>query len=219
MKLAEALAKAQAELGNIPKDAINKHMNQPYTSAETMIEHCRKALHKHNIAVVCMKRSSVKEAGMLHSVFRVMCGEEHIEMEYDMPIVEGRGTPLDKATAAASTYTLTYFLRDLMLAPRGESIEDIGKDQEKGAAGKPEKPAPDVAERRKLLIAEIESFTGLKQTDKANFPKAVGMILTRIGYADSKIGTMDAASLNDALQEIKLKRSEGMMWEDLKTPI
>jgi hypothetical protein len=227
MKLTEALVKAQQELGNVPKDAFNKHLNQGYTSSETMIELCRNALNKAGITAICFERRFSQEAGLLTSKFRLVgASDDAIEFVFDMPVLENSGMKLDKAVAAAQTYSLAYFLRDLLLAPRGESVEarEDGPAQPATTTTQPAptpkpKPTKDVSEAQKNFITQVESFTGLVRTDKKEFPKAIAHVLSWIGYPDQKVATMDAASLTDAYEELKLRASEGKTYDDIKVPI
>lgn len=45
------------------------------------------------------------------------------ELVLDIPIVERKGMPADKAALAATTTGITYFLRDLLMLPRGDEDE------------------------------------------------------------------------------------------------
>jgi len=41
----------------------------------------------------------------------------------EFPAIEKKGTPADKAVAAALTTSLNYFLRDLLMIPRSEEFD------------------------------------------------------------------------------------------------
>lgn len=49
------------------------------------------------------------------------------DMISDIPVVERKGMPADKAALAASTTSITYFLRDLLMLPRGgeDEIDEV----------------------------------------------------------------------------------------------
>ena len=214
-KLAEALVKAQKDLASVPHDAVNSYMKQSYTSAEKMIECCRKALHAHGISVVCVERVVTPESHMLRSVFRAMNAEEHIESKYDMAIEVSKGTPLDKAIAVASTFTLTYYLRDLLLAPRGESVEERD-DNDAGGKKAGEKPPQEVAAAGKKFMSAIVKWTGIARTDK-KFTPAANKIARWLNYGDVK--NMTADELLAATDKLQAEIANGREWHEIETPI
>lgn len=135
--LAAALVVAQTHAVSVGKDARNSHMGYRYASAEAIIAEAKEALALAGIAVVPLSSSLLHDdaqwtavgiSAVLSSTWRVLHGEsgEHVDMASQWPVVPEKGRPPDKATAAARTASLGYFLRDLLQLPRVE--EDTGLD-------------------------------------------------------------------------------------------
>lgn len=148
--LFDALAKAQAAARPVEKDGRNKFHNYNYVSAEAMIADAKEILAAHGLGImpvrsdllpnpgltimVSTKQDGPKEysaAGLLASTWLVIHGEsgETHEISGSWPIVPESGRPLDKATAAARTASLSYLLRDLLQLPRVE--EGTGLDDDR----------------------------------------------------------------------------------------
>jgi len=123
-----ALLEAQQALAAVAKTARASYGGEAqyaYVSADEMITQARRALHG---AGLVLYRSGMRLCGSREAA------HTHIECDYALChiatgqcvqftgipwyIVEARGRPLDKALATASTTSLSYFLRDLLLVPR-----------------------------------------------------------------------------------------------------
>lgn len=139
-EIAKALCEAQAEVGGVEKGSRNEHQRFSYTSIESMIVATRGPLRKAGLAVLptahrIVDSTLVTEWLLLHT------SGESLPMRYDMPIVEGKGRPMDKAASASASQALNYLLRDLLLLPRGEREDIDGRDDsghEPGAARVPQ---------------------------------------------------------------------------------
>lgn len=140
-----ALLQAQKAVQSIEKDAYNKFAGYWYTSAEKMVEECRKALHDAGLTV--SRRSwAVRNDPALPSMPILVSqmilthpasgDDQRSIIEY--PVCEGKGKPMDKALSGALTTSLAYWLRDLLLIPRFEEEvdKDSGGGQQKPPAGK-----------------------------------------------------------------------------------
>lgn len=145
-KLYAALVLAQRAIRSVDKDAQNKFAGYTYASSEAMIEEARKALAGAGLAVFCVEhtirppameavieiRSDGKErpsgphmVSILVSRYRLAHESgEFLDSVLEWPIVPEKGRPSDKATASALTTQLAYYLRDLLLMPRGLDADD-----------------------------------------------------------------------------------------------
>lgn len=151
--LASALAKAQGAAQAVGKDATNEHHRYAYASAEAIIDEARSALSSHGLAVSQLS-SALRQVGQ-HLVLRTEYLLQHeaggrLRWGRDWFVIEGKGRPFDRASAAALTSSLAYALRDLLLLPRddqaaGEAAMDRRDDrdhephrQAAGPRGEPE---------------------------------------------------------------------------------
>lgn len=140
--LAAALARAMMAVSGVEKGARNKFHGYDYVSADQMVAHCRAALANEGIAVVPTShrinairipyveegKSGRKEKEAPASIvceYLVMGHGEAYQMVSEVPLCPEAGRPIDKAVFAAKTEALGYVLRDLLLVPRGEGIDDI----------------------------------------------------------------------------------------------
>lgn len=142
-----ALVRAQAKIEAVAKDAKNKFQGYDYASSEAIIEEARKALSEAGLAVFPIGQSIIgplstpaaqsddkeerKPPGPheVSSVLRTFRLAESVSCEYQdtafsWPVVPEKGRPADKALASALTSSLAYYLRDLLLMPRGVSPTD-----------------------------------------------------------------------------------------------
>ncbi len=133
--LAERLVRAQQSAQAVTKDARNEFHKYDYVSSESIIREAREALHSAGLSVVCVSsnvdRSS--EAALLIAIYRVQSvSGEGMDMHYETPIVPDKGRPMDKAVGAARTYSLSYFLRDLLLLPRVDKRDEVDQRDDTG---------------------------------------------------------------------------------------
>lgn len=121
--LSKALLKAQAEVAGVVKNARNEFAKYDYVSADGMVGQLRSALISNGLL---FNRSSWFVEGTLvrsnFSLIHVESGEER-NFVADVPIVETKGRPADKAVLGAVTTALSYTLRDLLLVPRVDELE------------------------------------------------------------------------------------------------
>jgi len=122
-KLAAALCQAQGEVGGVQKGSQNTHQRFNYTSIEEMVVATRGPLRRAGL-VVMPTAHRVEGEVLVTEWLLVHTSGESMPLRYDMPIVPGKGRPMDKAASASASQALNYLLRDLLLLPRGEA-EDI----------------------------------------------------------------------------------------------
>lgn len=120
----QSLLEAQRSIVNIEKKSENKFGNYKYTSCEDMIEHCRSALHDHSLVLLTLGSELINDAsGIICSVsyqlVHILTGDK-ADFVFPMPVVLGKGMPLDKAYCASLSTNLAYFLRNLLLVKRGD---------------------------------------------------------------------------------------------------
>jgi len=122
--LESALWNAQKDIEGVGKGAYNDFSKYKYTSAEEMLSACRTALHGAGLTV---RRTGFcyNEKLDVTSTIRLT---HHESDQFELSIIEfpaiiKKGTPSDKAIAAALTTSLSYYLRDLLLLPRSEEFD------------------------------------------------------------------------------------------------
>lgn len=119
--LAGALALAQQKCKPARKDGRNSHHGYRYATADAIIAEAKAALAETGLALipseVALNRT---ESGL--ELFRrftlVHVSGQSMPIQCAWPVEVDRGRPLDKATAAAATTSLSYMLRDLLMIPR-----------------------------------------------------------------------------------------------------
>jgi hypothetical protein len=163
--LYEALLRAQTSLSSVLKDARNSFSNYNYVSSESMILEARAALLKEGLV---LRRSSwhFDQGGTIPTVSMrfVLAHPESGQMTEDeaqFPVIEKKGTPSDKALAAALTSGLSYYLRDLLLLARSD--EEMDKRNDNGDGDEPVyKGTNEQNEFIRKMIAEL----GIEAKDK-----------------------------------------------------
>lgn len=150
-KLAAALVAAIRACKAVPHDATGQFggsKDKAYTSSEAIFEEARKALADNDLAVIPLRATVngseregpdrfelVQERLLLHS------SGEALVCSSAWPIVPGAGRPLDKATAAADTLSLSYFLRDLLQLPRVDPADEVNQRDDSGRQPAAQDPA------------------------------------------------------------------------------
>lgn len=146
--LAVALVAAQRQARAVEKGGkfAGGSVKYNYASTESIIEEARDALSSNGLSVfpAMSKVAYMEGRPVLLSQYELLHSSgESRRVEYDTPIVEGAGRPLDKATATARTYALGYFLRDLLLLPRVEAGTDVSARDDSGHVPGPRAPRRD----------------------------------------------------------------------------
>lgn len=139
-QLAAGLLKAQQVCKAARKDAYNNFHRYHYASSEAVIIEGRAALAEGGLALMPIEQvvngHEAKGADRYELVRKFLLihtsGQARL-IAVAWPIVEDKGRPLDKATAIASTLSLSFLLRDLLLMPRVDDSDE--------AAGRDDRPA------------------------------------------------------------------------------
>ena len=141
-----ALLRAQGAVTAIGKhDRNTQGGGYDYTSSETLIGVCGKALNNAGLTCVRLKvavgewsehalttRSGVQQmfTAAVQMVFRVAHAESGFceDHRFEFPaVVNSAGKPFDKAVAGALTASEGYFLRDLLMVSRGHDQYDLDR--------------------------------------------------------------------------------------------
>jgi hypothetical protein len=147
---AKALAEAQQKSKAVPHDQRNAFHKYDYTSAEAIIAEAKEILGACGLSLLPLEQTVnghdregpdrfelVRKFLLLHS------SGESVPIMLCWPIVPDKGRPLDKATGAAATTSLAYFLRDLLLMPRVDRADDVaGRDDRSREQSTPRQPSP-----------------------------------------------------------------------------
>lgn len=131
-RLAAALGKAQAACKPVSHDAHNTHQNYAYTSSEAIIAEGKQALASAGLSLLPVRQSlngwerHGEDRFELERHFLLLHSSgETLPLCVHWPVCPGKGRPLDKATAAAATLSLSYLLRDLLLMPRVDPADEV----------------------------------------------------------------------------------------------
>jgi hypothetical protein len=136
-KISEALAKAQAELTNPPKNKENPHFKSKYVDLSDGLDCVRKVLSKNHIAFV---QSTTIVDGMIVMHTRLM----HISGEWLESIYPVSGLDKHQAMGSAMTYARRYSLF-AMVGIAGEDDDDGNTASDTVA----KKPAPKIVQMPK----------------------------------------------------------------------
>lgn len=134
-KIAAALVAAQRAGRAVALDGQNKHQQYKYATAEAIIEEGRAALNSVGLAVMATAWSTAEQSGFPHVVVEYLVvhdSGESVACRCSTPIEVGKGRPPDKASLAALTGNLAYFLRALLLLPRDDNAAAIDQRDDRG---------------------------------------------------------------------------------------
>lgn len=139
-KVVQALARAQAEVGDVAHDKENQFHGYRYTSAEAIIRAGREAATKGRLVLAVLgTRWEPLELPLLQVEIDILLGcadsGESTQFRVIYPGQVEKGRPADKAAAAAVTLGLSYALRNLLLIPRVADHEDVSARDDTGERG------------------------------------------------------------------------------------
>ena len=177
-----ALVAAQTSAAAVGKDAKNSHQGYKYASSEAIITEARVALNSAGLAVYRVASSVEWEpATVVESrngpktirIGKVLCtynlahvGGETLVLHSETPCVTEAGRPEDKAVATALTYSLGYFLRDLLLLPRVEEGHEVDQRDDRQYAPPPPVDYNAIAAAFAARIMGAESDAEIKAVGK-----------------------------------------------------
>lgn len=166
-KLAHALLEAQRAIQGVAKDARNEHHRFAYASADAMVGECRTALHSAGLVAYRPSWTLSEDLGVVTcqmALLHAESGEERV-WQLSYPLVPDKGRPIDKALAGALSSSLGYWLRDLLLVPRGldHQVEARDDSQRKSVrrAEMTEAMRASIVERYRRKIAEAPDAAAL----------------------------------------------------------
>jgi len=175
-KIATALLQAQKTAEAVGKSSRNTFAKFNYASAESMIAECREALHGAGLSLIGHDQEAITlETGepiLRASYILLHESGESMRIRRDLPIVVGKGRPMDKALLGAATETLGYLIRDLLLVPRQET--DVSGRDDTERRSKP-KPAPKV-ERRPDDVTKALGWIADAEGDQTALDECAKMI-------------------------------------------
>ena len=187
--LYRALLTAQQAVARVPREGRSQH--GPYATAGDVIEIARTTLHAQGLLLVALASEVVfRSSGETRETVDRRTGEvqvrtlagswvsrtswalvhagsgESIVRAQEWPIVHQRGRELDLATPATQTIALKYLLRDLLLYPEGE---DVQEEREEPAERQAERSRPEPLDDR---IAELVAL-GWDAASSSDLPEPV----------------------------------------------
>lgn len=132
-KLATALKDFQAEVGNVPKDAVNPFFKSKYASLESVVETVKPILAKHGLSYAQFP-SNVTTNGVIYgsALTTILMHESGDWLEATTLLIAKDQTPQGQGSA------ITYMRRYALSAVLGIATED---DDDGNEASKPETTA------------------------------------------------------------------------------
>lgn len=225
--LARNLSLAQKSCRAVTKDSYNSFHRYKYASAEALIEEGSLALSSAGLALIPVEQSLngfAKEGEGRFELIRKFLlldpSGDAMPIQSAWPVVPEKGRPLDKATAIASTLSLAYLLRDLLLMPRVDPSDDLParKDEEPAKAPEPQ-PEPSITDEQVTLLAgkisayhaDVAEFLNryripvIKKLPPMHFDDAVGY-LEKIGT--SQITLKQLERVGQLAEQCKIKAED-----------
>lgn len=212
-ELFAALAAAQASIQeSAKKDGRNAHQGYDYTTADEMIALCRSALLKAGLSVFRADWSYTpnSEDGpgcVLSRIVIVHPASKSLRVHtLAWPAIPGAGRPLDKAVAAALTTSLSYWLRDLLLVPRGDGLSMDSRDDSKYKPEIPKarpKPAPSPSAPMPAPAPAAEPPPPIEPEDKS--PEAVSdyqRLLTLIESEEVPVSAVEKIAAQNKMIQV-----------------
>ena len=127
--LTGALSRAQADADYIVKDKHNGFAKFDYASAEALMTMWTKISAKHNLVLYPRSQKVIVIEGRLfleqNWLLQYPDSDQFMDIISHWPIVEAKGRPLDKAIASARTSSLSYMIRDILIAPRVNETDEM----------------------------------------------------------------------------------------------
>ena len=157
-QLANAILAVQAEVRGIDKGSKNSQQGYNYTSVEQMIATLRGHMRAHRLVAIPMghqfdfeptiktapdRNGNTYNVGTMRTRWLLVHepSGQSMPLDFDMPAVEGKGRPMDKAASASASQAITYLLRSLFLLPRGAHEVDVDGRDDSGYGEAPQRPA------------------------------------------------------------------------------
>jgi hypothetical protein len=147
--IAEALAAAQAELTDPPKDSVNPHFKSRYADLATVLKTVRPVLARHGIALV--QTTDILD-GVTVLVTRLLWRDEEILGRY--PMQPTKADP--QGLGSAMTYARRYALQAIV----GVAADD---DDDDGNAASAPKPSAPRVEDTAALTAKIAACVDIEE--------------------------------------------------------
>ncbi len=151
--LAAALARAILACHPVRHDGEVKYGGTQYTyaSSEAILLEGRRAMAEAGIVLIPVEhsvngheREGPDRYELVRKFLLLHTSGESVTVGMAWPIIPQQGRALDKATAAADTLSLSYFVRDLLLMPRVDPADEVNQrrdEQPRQAAPKKDKAA------------------------------------------------------------------------------
>lgn len=166
-----ALLEAQRRISAVARDSTNQHHKYQYVAAETMILEAKRILNECGLVLTRTASSVVVDGAMVSVLMTYLLEhpESGAERHYtqEVPAVEGKGRPIDKAVLGTQTTAWSYFLRDLLLIARGDENEI---DRRIDA---PDPKKMNEAELRQHVAGLVQEWSGVAKSDMRSALQAV----------------------------------------------
>lgn len=148
-KLAAALAKAQGEFPNVPKDAANPFFKSKYADLAGIVETARPILKKYDLSISQLPGFDVDKGCIVLTTILLHASGEFLSQDLNMPVLNVKAQEI----GSALTYARRYALQSVLCL----AAED---DDGNAASGRSEgKPEPPVTHPKKPAQSAAKSVT------------------------------------------------------------
>jgi hypothetical protein len=205
-EIATALAKAQAEIQNVTKDAKNPHFKSDYATLDAVTDTVRPVFSKHGLAVMQMPTFAVGDDGG-----NVVTVETLITHSSGQWIRGVSAAPIQKpdpqGVGSATTYLRRYSLAAIAAIAQTDDDGNAASSHGTGAASSskpsavPAKPAKYDEWRDALTAAADNGTAALKETWQGTKDRPVMPSFRNYFNATEKEGTLDALKAKAAQAE------------------
>lgn len=221
--LATALAKAQAEIRPAIFDSTNPHFRSKYASLTAVMEACREALSKNQIAVV--QGASVVDGAVVVNTLLLHASGEYISDELSMPFAQATPQQIGSSLSYCRRYSLASLVgitaddddaEAAMPKPQnqGQGFKDVQvtpvKEQSKPATSNTQevKPKESKAKRASSRAAKIREIFQTSTTLGMNITALKEFISKVTGKSIAESSDLSDADLPTILAELQSMASE-----------
>lgn len=183
-ELAKALAKAQGEISNAIKNAVNPHFKSKYTDLAAIWDAIREPMSKNGLSIVqTINVDMLDKGGALVIVNTLLMHESGQWIKDYLPMPISKVDP--QAVGSASTYGRRYSL---------QSIAGVAGEDDDGNAASDKGSAAPVASLSKAQVSQIQDYLTKLGKDEAAFAAHMGV---------ATIVDIPAISFNNAMAILK----------------
>lgn len=200
--LSTALLKAQAEIKNAPKSAINPHFNNKYVPLDEMIPVCKEALNANGISFI--QGAEQSESGDVLHLSTMLLHTSGEWLESTLTMKPSRNDP--QGIGSCITYARRYSLAAICGVASEEDDDGNAASQEPPKATKKAKTEAIPKTEHELAVDMLRELFGKLPTSQKTLD-TMKTILPISDFGQVKDCTLD--QLNEGIDKLNILLSEG----------